>query len=182
MAKMRKTFLNIAGEITEKRQQQRSAATKKEHRFRLVKASLAVLLTTAIICIGFYISRGMMNEKKEVITRLAPQWTELSSESQEYAEAICLVDAVVNQMRRKGTDGLKDMWSFYSPPENIYHYEETLSLYKGEELLIQSVKEKADASKKFVLICKSPNNGHRLKISFRKENGIIKLSGADMIP
>lgn len=182
MTKMRKTFLNIACKINEKRQFQKNISTKKERRSRMLKISITVLLTALIISGGIYVSKGLLAKKRAALPLHAPKWTELDTASREYSQATQLVDDMIILMRQQGTDGLKEIWSAHSSPENISHSEKTLSLYKGEELIIQSVREKADASKKFALICKSPNNGHRLKISFCKENDIVKLSGADMIP
>ena len=85
-------------------------------------------------------------------------------------------------MKREGPGGLKKMWSYRVPSESLGDHEHTLSLYKGGELNVQSVRKHDEASKEFNIICKSSANGHRLRISFRMEKGVPKLSGVDMTP
>ena len=180
--KMRKTFVNIGLAITKKRQHEKKQIEKKARRTRFSQITVVAAGATFVMCIGFYMFKDMIIKKTPPLDRTAPRWNELSTDSKEYANTSFLIDKMSNALKLEEPDGLNNMWSSYIAPERIADYWQTLQLYSGGNLKIQTVRKKADASKKFIVICKSSKNKHRLKIALRMEDGFFKLSSADMIP
>lgn len=182
MPKMRNTFKNIGRELAQKQQLKHKREQRNEGRKRALKITLLLIVIGISGSFGLYAAKGTLFGDNAPVPCAVPKWTEVKPGSKEYSDAVNLVDKIVDTMERNGVDGLRREWSRYTSPESISNYKETLSLYKGGKLTIESVRKGTKIADCIDVFCKSPTNQHRLKITLRMEYGVFKLSGADMAP
>ncbi|MDD5697948.1 MAG: hypothetical protein PHH77_04965 [Victivallaceae bacterium] len=179
MVKMRRTFQNIGREIAGKREMEKVRENRRKRGFRLLKIGLSLL---GMVIIAFIVGVNLIGKKRPPVSSVRSKWLELKPGSEEYTSVTRLVTEITETMQGQGPDGLVKLWSRRMPPEHFSDCKDTMRMYKGAGLNIQSIRKKTDAPGKFRVICKSSANGHRLKISFRLEDGAFRLTGADMVP
>lgn len=182
MAKLRKTFLNIALDIKEKREFQKLLSKQKSRRFLYLKIAGAFLALALLVYGIRHVASGFLSGSPTHAVHTAPQWDDIPIGSPESKPTELFVKDIFEALGEKGVEELKGAWSVNTPPETVEPYEETLKLFKGGGLSVQRIRKKADASGKYEVLCKSPSNGHRLKLSLRIEDKEFKIVSAEMTP
>ena len=179
MSKLRKTFVGLGLQIKERHELVQTLERKRERRSRhtkLILTILAVLAAGGGIC---YAGKGLVFDEPPPAHRAVPTWKELSADADAHFQALAFTREL---MAAKSHDQLKALWSPNVPPESFLYVEKTLELFKGGELDVQNVRQKADGAPRFEVLCKVPGHGHRLKLSLQGGNGGLKLTNAEMAP
>lgn len=181
---MRKTFMNIAVAIEERKKLKASLSKKTEQRSRWMKALVSVVCVGCLGLAAFWLIGPLVLKRTPVVRTVSElKWGEVEPGSKDFAQPADAASEIFDATAKDGLNGLSRVVSRNIPSEIAEEFVGTMNLFKGGALTVQTVRKKNDdPAGRYEVFCKSSANGHRLKLQLVSENGALRLAGAGMVP